>query len=88
MVERSLLIREIDSLPPRYYGEVIDFLGYIKEKKIKKSLSMEKAAEMAAEEYRINKELTAFCAIDGDDFYETKKACPLRTGFFANKRAD
>jgi hypothetical protein len=33
MVERSTLINEIDSLPPRFYGEVIDFVGYIKEKK-------------------------------------------------------
>jgi hypothetical protein len=35
MVERSTLIQEIDSLPPYYYGEVIDFVGYIKEKKLK-----------------------------------------------------
>jgi hypothetical protein len=51
---------------------VLDFVAYIKEKKIKKTLSLEKAAEMAAEEYRSNKELTAFCALDGEDFYETR----------------
>ena len=72
MVKRSVLIQEIDSLPPRYYGEVIDFVGYIKEKKVKKSLLLEKAAEMAAREYHSNGELTAFRAIDGDDFYETR----------------
>ena len=72
MVKRSVLIQEIDSLPPRYYNEVIDFVGYIKEKKAKKTLSLEKAAEMAAEEYRSNKELTAFCTIDGEDFYEAR----------------
>ena len=72
MVDRSVLMHEIDSLPPRYYGEVIDFVGYIKEKKVKKLLSLEKAAEMAVEDYRSNKELTAFCTIDGDDFYETR----------------
>jgi len=33
MVERAVLIKEIDSLPSRYYGEVLDFVGYIKEKK-------------------------------------------------------
>lgn len=60
MIERSVLIQEIDTLPSRYYGEVIDFVGYIKEKKIKKTYSLEKAAEMAAEEYRNDKELTAF----------------------------
>jgi len=72
MIERSILIQEIDSLPPYYYGEVIDFVGYIKEKKINNKLSLEKAAEMAAEEYLNDKELTAFCALDGEDFYETK----------------
>ena len=72
MVERSVLLKEIDSLPNRYYREVLDFVGYIKEKKIKESNSLEKAAEMAAEEYRMNNELTAFCALDGEDFYETR----------------
>ena len=72
MVERSVLIQEIDTLPPRFYGEVIDFIGYIKEKKVKKQLSLEKAAETAAEEYLSNKELIAFCAIDGEDFYEAR----------------
>jgi hypothetical protein len=33
VVERSTLIQEIESLPPQYYGEVIDFVSYIKEKK-------------------------------------------------------
>jgi hypothetical protein len=72
MTDRAVLQREIDSLPPRYYGEVVDFVAYIKEKKVKRTLSLEKAAEIAAEEYRNNKELTAFCALDGVDFYETR----------------
>ena len=72
MIRRSILIEEIDSLPPRYYSEVIDFVGYIKEKKVKKTLSLEKAAENAAEEYRTNKDLTAFCTLDSEDFYETR----------------
>jgi len=72
MVERSVLIQEIDTLPACYYDEVIDFIGYIKEKKIKKTSSLEKAAEMAANEYRSDKELTAFCILDGEDFYETR----------------
>ena len=72
MVERSVLLQEIDSLPPRYYGEVMDFVVYIKEKKVKKTLSLEKAAELAAEEYRSSKDLTAFCALDGEDFCETR----------------
>ena len=72
MVERAALLQEIDSLPSRYYGDVLDFIGYIKEKKVKKSIPLEKAAEMAAEEYYSNKELTAFCVLDGENFYETK----------------
>jgi hypothetical protein len=72
MIERSALFQEIETLPPRYYGEVVDFVGYIKEKKLKENLSLEKAAEVAADEYRSNKELTAFCVLDGEDFYETK----------------
>ena len=72
MVKRSVLIQEIDSLSPHYYGEVIDFVGYIKEKKCKNLRTLEKAAETAAEEYRTNKELTIFSVIDGDNFYETR----------------
>ena len=72
MIERSVLLQELDSLPPRYYGEVVDFVAYIKEKKVKETLSLEKAAEMAAAEYHNNKDLTAFCALDGEDFYETR----------------
>ena len=72
MIERSVLLQEIDSLPPCYYGEVLDFVSYIKGKKIKQTLSLEKAAKMAAKEYSSDKELTAFCAIDGTDFYETR----------------
>ena len=60
MLERDVLIKEIDSLSPRYYNEVVDFIGYIKAKKAKENYSLEKAAEMAADEYRNNKELTAF----------------------------
>ena len=72
MVAKAVLLKEIDSLPPRYYGAVIDFVGYIKEKKIKEYNALEKAAEMAADEYRNNKELTAFTVLDGEDFYEPR----------------
>ena len=72
MVERSVLIQEIDSLPTCYYDEVIDFIGYIKEKKIRKASSLEKAADMAAKEYQSDKELTVFSVLDGENFYETR----------------
>ena len=72
MIERSVLLKEIDSLPLCYYSEVLDFVTYIKEKKIKHALSLEKAAEMAAKEYSNDKELTAFCDLDGTEFYEAR----------------
>jgi len=53
VLERSILLQEIDTLPPCYYGEVIDFVDYIKTKKAKKSFTLEKATEMAGEEYTI-----------------------------------
>ncbi|MDR2965516.1 MAG: hypothetical protein LBU88_07050 [Treponema sp.] len=71
-VAQSVLIKEINSLPLRYYNEIVDFVGYIKEKKIKECISLEKAAEMAADEYCNNKELTAFSALDGEDFNEAR----------------
>jgi hypothetical protein len=33
---------------------------------------LEKAVAMMADEYRTNKELTAFTQLDGEDFYETR----------------
>ena len=42
MVERSALIKEIDSLPPQYYNEVIDFVSFIKEKKLEKPIYWKK----------------------------------------------
>jgi len=72
MLERAVLIEEINSLPLRYYNEIVDFLGYIKEKKLKEYKTLEKAAEMAAHEYCNDKELTAFSVLDCEDFYETR----------------
>ncbi|MCL2231437.1 MAG: hypothetical protein FWC01_10125 [Treponema sp.] len=72
MIAKAALLKEIDTLPPRYYNEVIDFVAYIREKKIKESILLEKAAEMAFEEYNNNKELTAFSALDDEDFHETR----------------
>ena len=72
MPERAALLEEIYSLPLRYYNEIVDFVGYIKEKKVKEYNKLEKAAEMAADEYRNDKELTSFSVLDCEDFYETR----------------
>jgi len=33
MTERTVLIKEIDKLPPKYYSEVFDFVEYLQKKK-------------------------------------------------------
>jgi hypothetical protein len=33
MTDRNALLQEIDTLPPEYMGEVIDFVSYLKHKK-------------------------------------------------------
>jgi len=32
MIERAVLYKEIDKLPPKYFGEVYDFMGYLQHK--------------------------------------------------------
>jgi len=32
MTERAVLIEEIDKLPPKYFGEVINFVEYLQKK--------------------------------------------------------
>ena len=34
MVERAVLHKEIDKLPPQYFGKVFDFVGYLRQKHI------------------------------------------------------
>ena len=67
MTERATLLQELETLPPEYLGEVLDFVGYIKQKKQQKKEMLRKAAQMAVHEYGSDKELTAFSALDGED---------------------
>ena len=32
MANKATLQREIETLPPQYYGEVVDFIGYLRHK--------------------------------------------------------
>ena len=32
MTQQALLLKEIDGLPPKYLGEVIDFAGYLRQR--------------------------------------------------------
>ena len=45
MGERAALIKEIDSLPSCYYDEIIDYVGYIKETKVKGAQNLAKTKE-------------------------------------------
>jgi hypothetical protein len=71
MSNKELLLKEIDTLPPAYVGELVDFIAWLKHKRVKVSV-MERAAGLALDEYRNNKDLTAFSALDGEEFYETR----------------
>ena len=46
MSERAALIDEINSLPFRYYNEVVDFVEYIKEKKQKNITHLKKPQKL------------------------------------------
>jgi len=47
MIERAVLQKEIDSLPPKYFGEVYDFVGYLR-LKAQKAAQDENDDEIAA----------------------------------------
>ena len=32
MINRAVLFKEIEELPPKYFGEVLDFVGYLRQK--------------------------------------------------------
>ena len=34
MTQRNELLKKIENLPPKYFGEVIDFVGYLQQKHI------------------------------------------------------
>jgi len=72
MSKRAVLLQEIETLPAVCIDEVVDFIGYLKEKKLREANSMAKAAEMAVDDYYNDKELTAFSVLDGEAFYEPR----------------
>jgi len=72
MVERSVLLQEIDSLPPRYYDEVLNFVKYLKRKSAKESASPDGAAAMADGECHDNKKPADFYMFDGEELYERR----------------
>jgi hypothetical protein len=69
MPDCAVLIKEIQSLPPSSWSEVLDFVEHIKQKNQNMTHTLEQAAEKAAVEYTSDPELTAFCILDGEPFY-------------------
>jgi hypothetical protein len=69
MTDTNVLIKEIQALPPVYMSEVMDFIAYLKRKRMKNTAVLERAAALAYDDYRNDKELTAFSTLDGEDFY-------------------
>jgi hypothetical protein len=69
MSDCAALIKEIQSLPPSSWSEVLEFVEHIKKKNQNITHALEQAAEKAAVEYATDPELTAFCVLDGEPFY-------------------
>jgi len=55
MIERAVLYKEIDKLPPKYFGEVYDFVGYLRSKAQKESPAVRKRMSEAEEIELINR---------------------------------
>ena len=52
MVERAVLHKEIDRLPPQYFGEVFDFVGYLLQKAQKASVQQKTGQPGLTEEQK------------------------------------
>jgi hypothetical protein len=69
MSDCAVLRKEIQSLPPSSWSEVLDFVEHIKQKNQNMTHALEQAAKKAAVEYTSDTELTLFSALDGEPFY-------------------
>ena len=74
MVERSVLLEELDSLSPQYYGDVLNFIRRLKGKKGTTNVSLGEAAAMSYDECRSNKSkgTGSPCVLDSEDFFERR----------------
>lgn len=70
-METKVILDEINKLPVEDKMYVVErTIKSIREKEIKEKMA--KAVSELMEEYKSNKELTAFTEIDFENFYETK----------------
>jgi hypothetical protein len=56
MVERAVLIKEIDRLPPKYFGEVYDFVGYLRHKAQQAEAAAPKTVQLTEEQIQRERE--------------------------------
>jgi len=42
MTQQAELLQKIETLPPEYFGEVIDFVGYLQQKARQKTVQIDK----------------------------------------------
>jgi len=54
MTQQAELIKKIDKLPPKYFGEVIDFVGYLEHK------AQQEAVQTVSKEQSIAREKEIF----------------------------
>lgn len=70
-MKTSEIIKEIKKLPIRKRIYVIEKTIYSIRKE-EEEIELDQAAEALSDEYKTNKDLTAFTSIDFEDFYETR----------------
>ena len=58
MTQQAELLRNIDTLPQKYFGEVIDFVGYLRQKAQQEAAAQQAAA--STKEQRAAREKAAF----------------------------
>lgn len=68
-METSVLVEEISKLSP---DERIAVIEQVLRTLKKNEASLAEAAQLMEHEYRTDAKLTAFTALDTDDFYETR----------------
>jgi hypothetical protein len=56
MTQQAELLKRIDTLPPKYFGEVIDFVGYL-EQKARQEAASPKKGELTEEQKQRDIEL-------------------------------
>jgi len=62
MTERAELLKEIDNLPTKYFGEVLDFVGYLRQKDINENDDETDAYKAMAADTEREQEAREWCS--------------------------